>query len=864
MESHLTIIEDEFRRRGMTPGEARVAAKRAFGGVEQARELHREQRSFVFIDHLIRDVSYALRTLRKSPAFVVVAIVTLAIGIGTATATFSQVNALFWKPLPVEAPAELRILSWTSPQQPESLEASGLPSFSYAAYENLRTRSSSFSDLVCWARVQGSMVEWGRFNVTVVTGNYFRALGVQPLLGRTIVAEDDRAGSPSYVAVLSYRMWHDAFNADPGILNRSINIKGSPFQIIGVMPEGFVGIDPVPGVDVIVPHAAAPYISPFPTGFNANSWSACRIFGRLRAGFSNEDAREETEKLFNQIEPSQAKLDVLEVGRINTLETQRQRTSVPLIVSLSAAGGILVIACSNIAGLLLARGQARRKEISTRLALGAPRTRIVRQLLIESLLVSLSGGMVGTAAAYAISPLLPRLLATFDETLWLNQTVGIDMAPDLRVVGFSIGISVLSGLAFGLLPALRAVRAELTDTMRAGGLAGRFRIGTGRSLVCMQVALSILLLVGAGLFVRTLLNLSAVPLGYEPSNVLFVNAVLDEPAAGLHETRLGASRIAETVRELTAISGVGSASVSPWPLYHGGMGSKVCVPSHSMTPKTIDVQPVRPRYFETWGVRLLRGHDFVDDSYTAVVVNERFARTFFGGVDPLGKTIGMDACPGSLRTIVGVVADNGNLPREQQPPMVYVPYPWESGTGLAYGSGLATYAIRTSRNPESMVPVVRRFFEDRGTNVVGDVTTGMNWKDGMVKRERSLAALLVFFGTSALLMSCLGVYGMLAYSVTLRTSEIGVRMTLGAGRNQVIGLVIRESLLPVAVGIGVGLTGAVGLTRWVETFLFGVSKYDPVTFTGASFVLLLTAAFAVLLPARRAARIDPVRALRYD
>jgi macrolide transport system ATP-binding/permease protein len=510
---------------------------------------------------------------------------------------------------------------------------------------------------------------------------------------------------------------------------------------------------------------------------------------------------------------------------------------------------------TNIAGLLIARGQARQKELATRLAVGAARPRLVRQFVTESLLVSLAGGALGIVLAYAAAPFLPDLLGELSGRNWLTPTLtpGVDLSPDFRVVAFAVLLAALAGFAFGLLPALRATRLDLVAMMKqatGGSSIGRLRLNTGKLLVGIQVGLSMLLLIGAGLFVRTLLNLRSVPVGYNRAGLLFVE---------VDPNRSPATFIQDTLRTLERTSGVTAAAVSQWPIYNNAEPRlPICVPGHGQ--QGMDFEPVTPRFFEVWGVRMLQGRDFIpgQDIGKNVIVNDAFAKTFLGGQNPIGQQLGVGKCPGNPRTIIGVVADHLDRQRVEIAPMVYGAYPFPRQTAPS------TFAIRTNGDVRPLVPVLRRLMQDSNASVDGDVMTGIAYVEREWRRERLLAAFLTFFGALALVISCLGIYGMLAYTVSSRTPEIGIRMALGAHRRAVVRMVLRESLASVAAGAVCGSLAALALVRSLETFLFGRSKTDPISIAAASILLVLTAGVAAFLPARRASKIDPMRALRYE
>jgi predicted permease len=856
LQFHLEEQIRDFMKSGMTEEEARRTAMNSFGNASLIKEDVREAWGWTWIERLVQDLRYASRLLRQAPAFTIVAVLTLGIGIGATSAIFTQVNAVFWNPLPVQNPEELRTLAWTSPtlRFPNS--------FTYATHVTMREKMH-LSDLACAWKGRDSMAEWGPISFQLVTGNYFRVLGVNAALGRMITPEDDQTGSPSFIAVISYRLWQRAYGGDSDVLNRSVTINGRSFQIVGVMAEGFAGLFQLEPREVMLPYAAGPFLGAAVPPRDPNTWSCNDLVGRIGPETREDQVRAEGQAILEEaliINPSKdgkdARLVMTAVQQSRGTLNLRERTLQPLMLMIATAGVILLITCANIAGLLLARGRARHKELATRLAVGASRPRVVRQLVTESVLLSLLGGVLGIVLAYATAPAFPDLLGELSGRDWLKPalTPGVNLRPDLRVLGVAVALAIFTGIIFGLLPAIRATRVDLVSMMKqaAGSGGGRLRLKTGKLLVCAQVGLSMLLLIGAGLFIRTLINLRSVPIGYDRNGLVFV--MLD-PA------RNPQSFIQDTVRTLENLPGVTSAAVSQWPIYNNAQPRlPVCVPGHDRSEHGMDVEPVSPRFFETWGVRLVLGRDFdlAQDTGKGVIVNDKFAKTFFPNRNPLGQQIGIGKCPGTVRAIVGVVGDHLDRQRMEITPMVYVPYPFSRR------SSPSTFAVRTSGDPRTLVPALRRLMADAGANVDGDVMVGSTYVEREWRKERLLAGFLVFFGILALAISCLGIYGMLAYTVTWRTSEIGIRMALGAQRPAVVRMVIRESLLPVAAGILLGLAGALALTRWVESILFGVSKHDPLTIGAAALLFLLTAGIAAFVPARRASRIDPTHALRYE
>ena len=849
---------------------------------------------------LFQDIHYAIRLLGKSPGFTIVAVLTLALGIGANAAIFSQVNAILFKTLPVERPEELRQLAFTSSRPgfaggPNNLSP-GPPvstgdsygTFSYGAYLAMRDGNTSFSELACWQDVGERrpvvMGDAGFASVQFVSGNYFQALGVRPILGRSIVPEDDELRSPKRVLLLSYPFWQRRFGGDRGVINQTLELNRKSFAIIGVMPEGFFGLDPAIMPDMMAPLTTIQIISVTINPLEIPTvWVACRAFGRLRAGVSEVQAAADVENWVHEnirsyevpVEYDLPRLWVVDAGYgVGSLGAD---TAMPLVVLMAVVGGILLIACANIAGLLLARSSARQKEIATRISLGAPRGRLVRQLLTESVLLSVIGGAGGIGLAFALARFAPSLISQLMPTVYgVTRTLGVEVAPDLRVLGFSAAVAILTGVVFGLVPALRATRVDLASMLKQGASATpqwHVRSTSGKAMVTVQTALAMLVLIGAGLFIRTVVNLRSAELGYEPEGLLYLKV---EPNTGGVPPQGRADFFRSVVRHLETAPGAISVSAVARPLLGDqsvsvGIGQgmvRACTPDYNPqggTDLSVGLNFVAPRYFETMRLPLLMGRDLEWSDRPeqgrpppSVVVNEAFAKKYYSGKSPLGQALGFN-CPANPAQfpVIGVVADSKWLPQREAAPEVYM--------ALGFVGDPLTLIVRTAGDPGAIVPSIRAAVDEMQTNVpvYGEITP-LALRDQQIKQERLLATLLVFFANVALLLSCLGIYGMLAYAVNRRTSEIGLRMALGAQRGNVIRMVVRDSLVPVGAGIVLGLAAALVSTRLIASVLFGVSPNDPLTIAGAIGVFVAVALIAAYVPSLRASRIDPLVALRYD
>jgi predicted permease len=861
-----------------------------------------------------QDLVFAVRLMRRAPAFTITTVLTLAIAIGASTAIFTQINAVFWKPLPVAQPRELRSLVWHAKKHPYvaganviagptigSIETFG--SFSYPAYKAMRDGSRSFSDLACWADLGEArpvvMRDVGFGTVHFVSGNYFAALGVPAAIGRTLTPDDDTPGTSA--AVLSEPFWRRSFGGRADVVQQTIDLNGKAFTIVGVMPRGFFGIDPSTIPDVLVPvsavQIAASTVNPIQ---NPALWQMCRVFGRLRPGMTDEDARGDLQPWLReaadaavtaaaamQRRPRESDYDLPRLLLLDAergLGTLRDAVSTPLLILMAIVTAILLIACANIAGLLIVRGAAREREIATRLALGASSGRLMRQLLTESVLLSATGGVCGVALAYALGRASAPLISRFLPTIYgVNRPLGVILTPDTRVLVFSAVVTIVTGIVCGCLSAFRSTSVELISAIKqpkAGGQRSA-RVPADKILVALQAALSVALIIGAGLFLRTITNLRETPLGYDPGGLLYARI---EPRTGGVQTPQRAAFFERVVKRLETVPGVTSVTATDNPplaraatIFLGAPEVRFCMPG--MTPEaardaSAAIAGVAPRYFETLRTPIVLGREFewgdgeagntaslgAPDSRPRLVaiVNDAFVRRFLAGRNPLDSRFGFN-CPTQAASIeiIGVVADTKNLPRQPNAPRVYVP--------MGGAINVVTLVLRTTGQPEALIQTLRRVMAEANIHVptFGEITP-IALREQQMQQERLLTDLLMAFGVVALLLSSIGIYGMLAYLVTRRTSEIGIRMALGARPAMVVALVLRESIVPVAVGLATGVLTAIAAARWINSLLFGVSASDTRTMMSAAAVFLTIAALAAFVPARRASTIDPLAALRAE
>jgi predicted permease len=878
---HIDRQIEENIAKGTTEEEARYAALRAIGGVERRKEECRDMRRVRWIEDLTLDVSYSLRTLRKSLGFTAVVALTLALGIGANTAMFSLIDALLLKDLPVRQPEELVLLS---------------RSFSYPGIRILREYDQVTTGLVAFTPVRLGVSIAGQVEPAalghLVSGNYFSVLGVNPILGRLIGADDDRAPGAHPVAVISHGYWRRQFGSDPAIIGKTISLAGMSFTIIGVTPPEFFGVEVGSSPDIFAPVMMAPQLMPAGGPIAKEEpllehigYEIFQVFGRLKPGVTETQAVAGLEPPFRQIREALAKKyanhfdarvsqqylqENLAVTSFSKgLSQLRRQFSRPLQILMAVVALVLLIACANVANLLLARASGRRKEIALRLCLGAGRPRLIRQMLTESLLLGFMGGALGLLFASWGRQLL---LAFMSSGL---TPIALEARTDYRVLGFTGGVSIWTAILFGLTPALRATRVDLTPALKdiAPSLSGAtFRMRLGKVLVVSQVAMSLILIAGAGLFIRTLYNLNHQHTGFNPENVL---AVRVEPRGSndLHTNVAKLSQIySALIERVSMLPGVKSATMSNPSPFSWGRFNAISFPSRLLvngkpSADHDDENPallaqVYPRYFDTLGISLLAGRDIQltdcsRDAPEVAVISKTLARRLYQNADPIGSRLGQR---GRDYEVIGVVEDvkYGTL-REENASVIYFPFP----NGQT-GRGQMTLQARTTGESSALISAIRaeaQRIDD--TMAINDVKPLSSFIAASIVRERLLTALMSFFGLMAMLLAAIGLYGVIAYSVSQRTYEIGVRMALGAQRRDVIGLIMRETMMLVIIGVSIGLSAALGATRMVAGLLYGLAPNDPLTIALAGLLLLAVAALAGYLPARRASRVDPMLALRH-
>jgi len=810
-----------------------------------------------------------------------VALLSLALGIGANTAIFTLINQLILQYLPVRNPEELVLLSARGNHYGSN---SGPNAISYPMYQDFREKNQVFSGMFCRHGDMVSITFGGRTELAaaeLVSGNYFPVLGVGAAAGRVFNASDDLFQGGHPLAVISYGYWRSRFAGDRGIIGKKIVVNGSPITIIGVSQQGFDGVEPGYGPQIRIPitmQDSLPPNQPYPQ-LNNRRRRFIQVFGRLKPGMTLERAKAGLQPLFHQILEREvqdaafakaspySKQQFLKMW-MDTLPGSkghsqlRQQFSKPLLALMAIVALVLLIACSNLANLLIARASARQKEIAVRLALGAGRWRLIRQLLVESILLSFIGG----AAGLALAVWMDRILISFQPPdIW---GIALSVAPDATILMFTLLISLLTGILFGLVPALQATRPVLATTLKdeAGSVAGGASAGLRKSLVVAQVALSLLLLVGAGLFIQSLSKLKELDPGFQTRNLVMFEV---EPTLSGYKAEWTRDYYRQLIERLQALPGVSSAALAVVPLLINDEWDN-WVTIEGYTPKQGEVpdphmQFCSPKFFETLKIPILLGRDFtIKDGQSAPkigIVNQKFAKRYFGDQNPIGRHVGFGIDPGTKTDIeiVGVAGDTKyeNM-RDEIPYELYVPW-------IQHFVGSMTAYVRTETAPVSFFASLRRTVRevDASVPMYGMRTVDQQVETSLVT-ERLLATLSTVFGALATLLAAVGLYGVMAFMVTRRTREIGIRMALGASGGSVVWLIMREVLILAVTGLAIGLAAAFGLTRLVEAQLFGVKATDVATTMLATFGIAAVAMLAGYLPARRATAVDPMQALRFE
>jgi predicted permease len=848
-----------------------------------------------WLDTIFRDLKYTYRALARTPGFTAVAVLTLALGIGANTAIFSLLDQVLLRLLPVKDPQQLVVLTMKGRHYGSNWGGNAI---SHPMFRDFRDHNEVFSDMFCRFPTSATLSfgqQSERVSVELVSGTYFSTLGVVPAMGRILTPADDVVPSGHPFVVLNYNFWKTRFAGDPQIVGKALNLNNYKMTVVGVAQAGFDGVELGFSPKIFIPIMMQPQIV---VGNPEDMLKTRRTrwvntFGRLKPGISQQQAKaalqpfmhsmlemEVQQKEFNRAskydrdEFLKCSIDVLP-GSQGRSYTRRQLTT-PLWVLMAATGVVLLIACANLANLMLVRGSGRVKEIAVRLAMGATCPRIIGQLLIESLSLSVLGGITGLAVAFWADRALMKIYLPSD-----SGGMNISSVPDLRILLFNLVVTVLTGIIFGFVPALQTTKPNIAGTLKdqAGavvGGGGNHRLRKG--LVLVQVTLSLLLLVGAGLFVRSLANLRNLGPGFSPERLVAFQ--IDPSLNGLTPERLRIfyPQLSDALSSIPGVRSVGLASMriledNEW---DSGMSVEGFTPAKPDEHAEPYMNAIGPNYFATLGVPIIAGRDFtINDRHivkhgpeewnwtpTTVMINEKFAKKYFAGRNPIGLHLGFGTDPGTPTDmeVIGVVKDfkYTNL-RDEIPEQAYIPY-----LGDRFLGGMTIY-VRTTGDANQLMSTVRSTVRDTDPNapVYAMRTTEVTIHESL-SMERMIASLSAVFGFLATLLAVIGLYGVMAYTVAQRTREVGIRIALGAARSKVIWLVMREVLLLVAIGVIAGVTASLALTRVVQSQLFGLTPHDPLTLGLATAALALVACAAGYIPALRASRLDPMVALRYE
>jgi predicted permease len=850
------------------------------------------------MSNLWGDLRYAFRSLRKAPVFTAVAILSLALGIGANTAIFTLLDQILLRLLPVKNAQDLTLLTMQGRHYGSNWGGNAI---SYPMYRDFQDRNSVFSVMFCRFPRDVSLTFDGhteRSRAELVSGTYFPGLGVTATLGRVFNENDDGTPSGHPVVVLSYDFWKTRFAADPQVVGRKIIVNGNNMTIVGVAQQGFDGVELGNAAKVFVPIMMQPDLMPQNKTFlkdRRTRW--VNAFGRLKPGVNQAQAKAALQPIMHAmleqevLEPafSTASAFTREAFLKNIIDVLpgsqgrsdfREQLSAPLWVLMAITGTVLLIACANLANLLLARATGRYKEMAIRLAMGAGRVRIISQLLTESLLLAFLGGAAGILFAFWADHLLMAAYLPSD-----SQGLKIATAPDLRILLFTIAVTMLTGLLFGLAPALQATKPDVAPTLKdqAGGVVGGGNSALRKALVAAQVTLSLLLLIGAGLFVKSLSNLRALGPGFPAERL--IGFQIDPTLNGYtpERTRLFYRQLTASLSALPGVQSVGLAAVR---ILAGGEWDNSALvegytPPHAGDHAEPFMNAIGPNYFATMGVPVVAGREFTEKDTqqvlhmpgrpprnedwkepATIIVNETFAKKYFAGRNPIGRHVGMGIDPGTKldMEIIGVVKDikYTNL-RDDIPEQAFEPYLAET-----YTSGMTVY-VRTTLDPNQLFSAIRAKVRSLDPAVpIYDMRTTEEQIGNSLSTERLIASLSAVFGFLATLLATIGLYGVMAYTVARRTREIGIRMALGAAQSKVVWMVMKEVLILVGLGVGIGVPAALALTRFVRSQLFGITPNDPATLIMAAVGLAVIACAAGYIPALRASRIDPIRALRYE
>jgi predicted permease len=882
LRSHFANQVEKFVASGMSREEAVRRAGLEFGGYEQLKEECRDARGVNFIETLIRDVRFGFRAMKRSPGLTLVAVLSLALGIGANTAMFSLLDAILLKSLPVQEPSRLVLFgagTWGGSQ--DTLPDRSWELFSYPFYREISGQNQVYSGVTAVHSIEFSThgaVDGGSqelLRADLVSGTFFSVLGVKPVLGRVLNEADDQTAGAGPVAVASYSWWKRRFGNNPFVLGKTFRFESTVYTIVGVAPQGFFGTSVGQAPDLWIPLSMEKEISPGWNGLNDKFFQPLYIIARLKPGVTVEQASANTNLLFKQIlrseyvsaQPTPKELAAIQRAQIDLtsaargLSNLRIQYSLSLEILMAVSGLVLLITCANIANLLLARGTARSREFAVRAALGASRLRLSVQLVTESLLFALLGAALGVALAWRAGDFLLAMATGSTGQAPLSVT------PDLRVLAFSLLLTLITALLFGMAPAIRSTQFQLTSSLKDGrGSAAHAKSPLSRALLVSQIALSLVLLTGAGLFLRTLLNFAHVDTGFEKQNVLVFQ--LDEYAASYQPDARLENLLNQIEERASAVPGVRAASFSMFTFNQGEWSNDVTlqgISRNSENGEEVMMNRVGASYFAAFGLPVLAGRTFTPqdsaNSPKVAVINETMARRFFPGESAIGRHFGFgdDPTRSGDYEIVGIVK-NAKLEslRERPHPAAYFPH----SQHVTY---LPNLVVRFAGDAAPITQQVRQAIDEVAHDVpIGEVSTLAEEVDNSVSKYRLVAQLSAFFGLLAVFLVCIGIYGLFSYTVARRTNEIGIRMALGAKPSEIMEMVLGEGALLTLLGLSIGLSASLGLTRLLSSFLFDVRPNDPLTFALATIFLIFVSLLACYIPARRATRVDPIVALRYE
>jgi predicted permease len=855
--SHLTLLADDFERQGMSREEAQLAARRAYGGVEQAKQAHRDERSLLWIEQSIQDLRYGLRTLSRKPGFTVTAVLTLALGIGACTAIFSLVNAVLIRSLPYGDPGRLVYLYTPNPQFKLPLEVFGP---AYGDFYDLKKENHSFQDMTAFGQSVFSLASQGaaqRASAARVDGDFFKTFQSPPELGRAIGPADDQPGREK-VAVISHALWQSMFGSSADILHRSLLLDGKSYQIIGVMPKGFeyphysdlpYGTAQYKTTQVWIPLALTPHDRADRDNASGNA------VARLKPGVSAAQAQAEMAALM-------VRLDKLHDPQMrgwgaqvaNFVDSTVGHVRSLLWLLLSAVSFVLLIACGNAANLLLSRSVSRMRELGVRVALGAGRSRIIRQLLTEATLMGVAAGAIGVGLAVLFLRLLPHLDP--GNIPRLNEA-----SLDMRVLLFTIGVSLLTSVLTGILPALAVSRINLTDFLATTGnrsVAGA-HTRVQSTLIVVESALVVVLLAGAGLLIRSYINVESVDTGFSAATVT-MNLGLDTRYSQPQQRIAFFRNLFAKFLALPGVQAVGA--INDLPLSNSEDLSMFMVDGYPNDKSQLaESRWVTPHYFSAMNIPLVSGRSFADEDYSGdahtVIINQSFARKYFPNRNPIGGRVNREDNHTLWNTVVGVIGDVRHSSLEEAPvPQIYNP---DAGFQGGY------IAVRSLIPPKALAAEIRETLHTIDPNLAaGDIRTMGDLEAVASAQRRFQTSMLTVFAGIALFLALVGLYGLMAYSVSRRTREVGIRMALGAQRTDVMLLVLRKAALLLALGLVSGLVASWFATLAMQAFLFGVGRHDPMTILSVCALLAVSGLIAAIIPARRAASVDPMQALRTE